>query len=564
MAKVFFKRGHQSVLDTLITQVANETPGKSFVEGSFYLTDDTNRLYFAQSSTNLVDLNQYIHFVQYRNQLPTSASATLKEGDIYYVSDVTENILCIYHNNGWVQINPDTTLTTSNSIISVDEDTSTNSATVAASISDTKSHTASGSFDIVGGSNVHISASGNTITISADNDTTNTTYDIATTYQTQKGQILLDSSAANDDSTIDIVGDGSNIFVTSDANGTITITGNAGVTGISNEFDENGNYQIFVTTTGTDLETTAIQPTIHYGYAQGSQLDAHFDNGTANLSIYTKAEIDTLIQNTKDQLNAMKYAGTVSQSTASTLLVSAPEYGVGTVYKASEDITLSSPTVSAKTGDLIIAGGSNDTAVTWEVVPSGDDQMISIAGSSAEGSVVFHDGITNNNIGVITVAGGRKNSSTANAAIEVSTAVSGTDNSETTFTIVHGTPGAGTAVTATTATSATTLARGTAGGNAGSITVPIITGLSKDAQGHITSITAQEYTFVDSHATLTAQSSTDVENNEATVTHSIALDGTNSQDVGFGITSNNLTITQSNSGTTSGDIVIDLEWGTFS
>jgi len=37
MASVYFKRGHQAALKALTT----------FTEGAFYLTDDTNRLYFA-------------------------------------------------------------------------------------------------------------------------------------------------------------------------------------------------------------------------------------------------------------------------------------------------------------------------------------------------------------------------------------------------------------------------------------------------------------------------------------------------------------------------------------
>ena len=47
---VGFLRGSQANLKALNT----------YKEGSFYLTTDTDRLYFAQSSSELVDLNQYI------------------------------------------------------------------------------------------------------------------------------------------------------------------------------------------------------------------------------------------------------------------------------------------------------------------------------------------------------------------------------------------------------------------------------------------------------------------------------------------------------------------------
>jgi hypothetical protein len=50
MSNVRFLRGTQSKLNDL----------KSFVEGAFYLTSDTDRLYFAQSADKLTYLNKYI------------------------------------------------------------------------------------------------------------------------------------------------------------------------------------------------------------------------------------------------------------------------------------------------------------------------------------------------------------------------------------------------------------------------------------------------------------------------------------------------------------------------
>jgi hypothetical protein len=50
MSNVKFLRGEQSKLNNLT----------SFVEGAFYLTSDTDRLYFAQSNNELVYLNRYI------------------------------------------------------------------------------------------------------------------------------------------------------------------------------------------------------------------------------------------------------------------------------------------------------------------------------------------------------------------------------------------------------------------------------------------------------------------------------------------------------------------------
>ena len=102
MANVMFKRGSQSSLNTLI----NGT-GDRFVDGAFYLTTDTDRLYVAQSASELVELNKSITVVNAINDLPKT---DVELGQFYYVSG--SNILCIYTTkdgtNQWVQINPDT------------------------------------------------------------------------------------------------------------------------------------------------------------------------------------------------------------------------------------------------------------------------------------------------------------------------------------------------------------------------------------------------------------------------------------------------------------------------
>ena len=546
MANVYFKRGTQQALDAL----------SSYVEGAFYLTNDTNRLYFAQASNNLVDLNQYIHIVAARSNLPSAASAVLKEGDIYYISG--ENILCIYKNNAWEQINPDTTLgLNQNAIVSVDT-SGNNGASVEFDIYDSKPtpNHATGDFSIVGGSNVHVSTSGNTITISADNDTTNTTYELQTPTQTTKGQIKLhNTSGTNDpDSTIDIKGAGT-VSVSSDSTG-ITISGAAAVTSITDSYDANGEYVIELG--GVNLSTDGVTPTIQYGnsstqtavFAQGATGDP-----TAVLNVYTKTEVDNLIASEKAQLDAMKYAGTVSSSDASTKLVSAPLYGVGTVYRATSDINQASPLVVAKKGDLIIASGSNDTAVTWETVDAGNDQLVGLSNSSAENSVTFTDSAYNRDaeLGSITINGGRKNNNNANAAIEVSSVVSGTSDEDIAFSIVHGAPGSGTAVNIPAASGNYIQSTGTA------LSIPVITSLEKDAQGHVTAVTAQTYQLTDTHATL-QEISTSVEaaNNEATFSQAFQLDSQTARESSLTIKSDNLKITEDN-----GDIKINLEWESF-
>lgn len=104
---VKFLTGTQSKLDSI-------TSG-NYQAGAFYLTSDTDRLYFAQSATELVYLNKYIKTVPTQAQLPDIAEASV--GDFYFVS--AANALVTKNNNQWTQINPpdtntDTSLTGAN------------------------------------------------------------------------------------------------------------------------------------------------------------------------------------------------------------------------------------------------------------------------------------------------------------------------------------------------------------------------------------------------------------------------------------------------------------------
>lgn len=96
MNNVRFLRGTQSKLNDL----------KSFVEGAFYLTSDTDRLYFAQSADKLTYLNKYIQDIPSVNDLATIDLSKVNVGDFYYARK--ENILCTKANaddTQWTQIN---------------------------------------------------------------------------------------------------------------------------------------------------------------------------------------------------------------------------------------------------------------------------------------------------------------------------------------------------------------------------------------------------------------------------------------------------------------------------
>lgn len=96
MSNVKFLRGPQGNLDKLTT----------FTEGAFYVTTDTDRMYFAQSANDLVYLNKHIINVPNINSLPDISEVNAY--DFYYAE--AENVLCtkLPDATQWTQINKNT------------------------------------------------------------------------------------------------------------------------------------------------------------------------------------------------------------------------------------------------------------------------------------------------------------------------------------------------------------------------------------------------------------------------------------------------------------------------
>lgn len=120
MSNVKFLRGTQTKLNSLT----------SFSEGAFYLTSDTDRLYFAQSDNELVYLNKYIININTMDDLPSLN--TVNDGDFYYI--LKDNILCtkLTHDgvSEWVQINK---------VIDTNTDTSLDNVVFTSKVSEDKS-----------------------------------------------------------------------------------------------------------------------------------------------------------------------------------------------------------------------------------------------------------------------------------------------------------------------------------------------------------------------------------------------------------------------------------------
>lgn len=530
MANIMFKRGLQANLP------------QTAVDGSFYLTEDTQRLYVGIGENNApVELNRTIRSVESLTDLnalkgPVGSNANdgVAVGDFYYVAggaqSVSGNILAYCSavdatgKPTWVQINPDTNTKLATSTEAVTKTAVTGGVKVATSVADTEGRTAKGDFQLVGSKNITVALVDGKVQISTP-DGSDTTYEIKTQANSSKGTILLDSSGPKD-SSINIGGKNSDVTVISDDSGNITI----GVADMRTKkiavdaAPSSGN--------GFDLKVDGMDvgdfdPTIKLG----DNAAIHFVDGNATLPVYTKTEVDTKVSNSLKTFDAMAYKGTVTQSDASTKLASTGN--VGDTYKAAGDIT---DPVIANTGDLIIATGS-DGAVAWDVIPSGDDQTITGAATTSGISISDQSGT----LAEISVVKGNK--------INVSNSTSG---KKTTLTVGHEaiaqpTPVAGDAVTQAAKTSAEFTA---------------ITDITEDGYGHVTGITTKKLTVVDTHndvsgvETLTSGSN-NVVTTDITVSTTDGTEKTGKFSIGAAADSI-IKVTGSGSATT-----LALEWGSF-
>lgn len=542
MANVYFKRGHQAALDALTT----------FTEGSFYLTDDTNRLYFAQSANNLVELNQFIKIHKGEGLPSAKTGEILEDGDFYYLA--ASNVLAIYKDGNWIQINPDTKLVPKvDQAFSVNGDAEAKLAQVSTSFADSTGNTVSGNFKIKGSDDVTVTVNqAGEIVISAVTDKTNTTYTIGTVANNAGGIIRVTDNLTNANQDISINGsDG--IIVSSDANGNVNISGSNPISSVANAFDEKGAFVTHVTpSVGKAKDSAPITPTISYGKGD-TPSTAVFANGTAALDIYTAGQIDDLLEAQKRTLDAMSYLGTLDQDGAQAALTNGNR-SVGDTFKASENITLASPKVEAKTGDLIIASGT-DSNITWEVVPSGDDQFINAEGSVSGKSLIFKDSYdSNSTVAKIQLL---EDDTVGASKIDIVATGSGTNNKQMSFKIKHGAAGTGTPQTYTAATGTRIQQTGTA------ITIPAVSAISLDAHGHVSSIETVNYELKDTHASLNDPHLTvAAENNVGAYNIALSLSGEagTGKNVTFKLTSDNLTITKL---ANHDGLKANLEWGSF-
>lgn len=384
-ANVMFKRGLHANL-----------PTSGIVDGSFYLTTDTNRLYVGQGE-KLVELNKSITSVNTSADLPKTNVAI---GQFYYI--IEGNILAYYDGKDWVQINPDSTLSRNPAAITVGKrlpegDNHSGGTDISMSVSDSLGNTASGSFGIVGKDAVKVSQYGNNALIESHDSQ----FTVGTKTNSINGTIILNKDGIEDSSIL--VKGGVGITVTSDNTGNITIDKDTeesqAVTNVGVAFGSEGNpnggwdggplapgeLEVAVVS-GGNTERGKVKPIIAYGDKE----TALFDGGTAVLDVYTKAQVDKLI----DTADALVFRGIIPTTVASLPDITTAQNG--DTYKISESGNYGGKI--ANTGDLIIAFGEEDSATgklktgsEWIVIPSGDDQTITGNADTTTNSVSVND-----------------------------------------------------------------------------------------------------------------------------------------------------------------------------
>ena len=537
MAQVMFKKGLSTAL-----------PKTGLVEGAFYLTTDTDKLYICNDGNKLSLLNQVVHSVADINALPAIADAAV--GEFYYC--LKENVLATKKaesDTSWTQINADTD--TKVSEVTATTDVSSDIATVTTTVKSTTKAGGSagekaGSFHIKGaGDNTITREADGTIVITGKND--NATYTLGTA---EGGKIALKGAgtgATNTEITVKGAGD---IAITSDAAGNLTVDGttlknaistatqNVTITSVKNEFAADGKFTTEVATAAGSKKAPAVTPIIKLGT---NATEYKFESGTATLPVYTKTEVDTKIDTYFKAADAMVYKGTVS--TAADLPTDSVQ--CGWTYKVAAAGTYAGTV--CKVGDLIIAkaDATPPTNATWDVVPSGDEQVIT--GAVSNTGITISDGA--GVLAGITLANGD------------CTTVAGTASGKvTTIKVNHnqvtGTLAAGSTVDVTQA------AKGTADFSA-------ITGITRDAYGHVTGTTVKKLHVVDTdtHNDVTAVKveATHTESGATLSTTVFTQDKTAGVTANLAITSDNLKITNgtANGATAAAGLKINLEWGTF-
>ena len=587
MANVKFLKGTQEKFNTL----------SSFTDGAFYLTTDTDRLYFAQSSTECVPLNQFIRTVT-EVEFKALTTAQVSKGDYYYVID--QNILAICKDNSgsltWTQLNPDTNTNTTFNEMNFESSATDNTVTITEKLKEYNAITGkqtgnalAGDLKLKGTNGIALTAENDdgagstTVTIEGDTYSLSSNINNARQYEAGKAYIVGDIividgkyqrcktpvAADNNTSAAAIAGSFEPLnagisLVSANGQESSTFGFKQGANVTINQFDgeiqvsavdttlEGGSlnvsnnktqgFDITVSDAGNNTVSGTLDPTIKVGSSS-----VHFVNGAADLPVYTTSEIDSKFKG----LNGMTYKGTIGGAVAT---LPSSNVSSGDTYMVAS-ASFEAGSIIAKNGDLLIAVGEEgadgyipSNGITWTHVPSGDDsfQNSTYKGVATPGSNMWgiHEVSSDELVGDIQFVAGTN--------MNISSTLGGPDKNDPKSiitTIQHGSVGAGNVTSTTDATPS--------GGAVETNTFTAVTGVGRDSNGHVASVTTEQFKIKDTKYTF----GTSVADNKI-VTKLTSSDAAE-QAVTYEVASSSLNVTTTATATNDVKVNVELEWGSF-
>lgn len=583
-AKVGFLTGAQSSIDTMISKGANA----GAKHGYFYLTKDSHRLYIGNSDGSISAVNEGVQTVTYLGDLPnltTAADRVAYTGRFFYVQykDSTAgqvdsniaNILCVYNGSTWVQINANTdTHINSNTYTA---STAGATATIKNAIGSTDGGSVSGTFDIVTAGGLKIAKTAgatNSITLTGDKFT-------LAAGDGGTGEVKFNLTSANGQagSSVTLKADPDTTILTRNDN-VVTISGRVNASlSITNAPANKTGFIVSVKDNQGKTVTGSYDPVIKYG--SKAQSSTKLVNGEFNINAYNKDEIDQLMRD----LNAMEYRGTVgANGTAATAWAELLKLKqkIGYTYLFSSNITVNG--VEHTAGTLAIARGTEYTAadlaagtiteaslvgtinpatLKWDFVESTNDTDTTYKLYTTAEGIGFKLQDSEGGIrGQIKYAGA--GGLTVSQSLQGGVDISGQKPAEDVITITHNTV---TRADTNTNPDKIKLSDQTPVTHLNdTITIPVITSIKTNAEGHVTGVNTVNYELNDTATVITGLTNSASVNSDGFVELNTKVTATASSGkdmVQNGIATATFKSSSLTLGASGSSVSIDMTWGEF-
>ena len=553
---VLFKRGLENNLFNL----------KTYEDGCFYLTSDTNRLYIGvlteDNSVKLESVNEGVQTVETIANLPnikTSLDHVKYQGRFYYVSN--DNILVVCSGTEWVQINPDTTLYSND----ITTENLSNGVKVTSTIQDTSGNDAKiASFNIIKDGDLSITRNESGDIVISYQAPEESAVQMTNAYtkesQTLKGNITISTTqgGVNVGSINLKAGDNLQIDKDSSADTYLISADNMYVSGFQAKNNEIAGFDFKIEDAQTELSGEPLQANIDPVIKlNATDTGTHFVNGVATLSTYSQEEIGNLIIDAKRDMNSMTYKGIINNSSELEKIINGTTpASIGDTYKIAAPFEYNK--ISYHTGDLIICNikdGEEAEGIiplgqcTVDLIPSGNDYIY--VGSHTSESNSHTIKLQSQLEGVLT------EEPELSLTLKADTVLSLTTANETDVTISHNTPAQSEYVNdPDISQEELTNASYTA-----------ITGIDYDNYGHIKGYKTGKFTVTDTHVqlnSLTTAVTAAKDLNSLDIVTTLFNDDADLSGNKISLTSKNLSFdATTNIDTKNVEIEMNLTWGSF-